>query len=136
MVNRKGVIRIIEVLIAITIISIVLLIVYRQNVASQETPDLAELARDILGEISTRENLRDEIMIHRFNASNMANTLIFINNSLPDYISYELRSCQITSACGQSSYVGDVFSAERIISASKSDFNPVKLRLFIWVPGN
>jgi hypothetical protein len=64
----------------------------------------------------------------------MTKTVAFINSSLPSYISFELRACDVSSACGQSNYIGDVFSAERIISASNSDFDPIKLRLFLWVP--
>ena len=133
MVNRKGIARIIELLIAITLISTILLITYRQNLPSQETQDLSENARDILAEISTMENLRSEIITHQIDVVSMINSLAFINDSLPDYINFELRACVITSACGQANYVGNVYSAERIISTSKSDFSPVKLRLFLWV---
>ena len=133
MVNQKGIARIIELLIAITIISIILLITYKQGLPSQETQDLSEDARDILSEISTIDNLRDEVVSNQVNVSLMVNTLAFINSSLPDYIEFELRACIITSSCGQSNYVGDVYSAERIISASKDEFGPIKLRLFLWI---
>lgn len=123
----------VELLIAILLISAILIIVYKQNLPKQETQDLAETARDILAEISSDEDLRDEI-ISASSAQAMVNTLNFINQSLPDYINFELRACAVTSACGQSAYVGDVFSAERIIGTSKNDFNPVKLRLFLWIP--
>lgn len=133
MVNNKGIARIIELLIAITIISAILLITYRQSLPSQESQDLSENARDILTEISTIEDLRDEIISNQTNVSAMNQTLAFIDSRLPDYIRYELRACVITSACGQSSYVGNVYSAERIISTSRTEFEPIKLRLFLWV---
>ena len=134
MVNRRGFMRMIELVIAIILISGILIIIYRQNIPAQKTQELSELSRDILAEISTKENLRVEIINSKQNASRMIQTLNFINNSVPDYISFELRACLVTSACGQSAYVGDVFSAERIISASNNKFNPTKLRLFLWVP--
>lgn len=130
---RKGIATIIELLIAITIISAILLISYRQSLPSQETQDLSENARDILSEISTIESLRDEIVANQINASAMNNALTFIDSRLPDYIRFELRACVITSACGQVSYVGDVYSAERIISTNRTNFQPVKLRLFLWI---
>lgn len=133
MVNKKGIARIIELLIAITIISTVLIVTYRQGLPSQDTQDFSETARDILSEISTMEDLRTEIIGNQTNVSGMTSTLNFINSSLPDYIKFELRACVIASACGQSSYVGDVYSAERIISTSKSEFEPIKIRLFLWV---
>lgn len=134
MVRRNGFIRIAELLIAVTLISVILIIAYRQNLPAQNTPDLAKFARDVLAEVGGAEELRVEIIRNQQNASNMTKTLAFINNSVPDYILFELRACEITSACGQSTYVGDVFSAERIISTSKETFNPIKLRLFLWVP--
>lgn len=133
MVNKRGIARIIELLIAITIISIILLITYRQTLPSQETNDLSENARDILSEISTIDNLRNEVVANQLNVSAMTMTLAYINSSLPDYINFELRACIITSSCGQSNYVGDVYSAERIISTNRTSFGPVKLRLFVWV---
>jgi hypothetical protein len=133
MVNRSGFIRIVELLVAVTLVSTVLILAYKQNLAPQETQDFSEVARDILDEVSARENLRVEVINNRLSVSNMVNTRNFINDSLPDYISFELRSCPSTNACGQLSYVGDVFSAERIISASKDKFDPIKLRLFLWV---
>jgi hypothetical protein len=129
---RKGFVRIVELLIAITLVSIILLLVYKQNLPTQNTQDLAELARDILTEVSSREDLRNEIVLQQTSSANMVNTLAFIDSLVPDYINFELRSCTISSACGQSSYVGDVYSAERIISTSSTDFGPIKLRLFLW----
>lgn len=133
MVNKKGIARIIELMIAITIISIILLITYRQTLPSQETNDLSEDARDILAEISTIDDLRDEVVGNQVNVNAMTNTIAYIDSRLPDYIDFELRACVITSSCGQSTYVGDVYSAERIISTSRTGFNPIKLRLFVWV---
>ena len=120
-------------MIAITLILGVIIIVYKNKIPEQKTPDLTETARDILREISVKENLRNEIMNSQSNALLMTNTSYFINNSLPDYILFELRACASSSACGQSIYRGNVYSAERIISADNSMFSPVKLRLFLWM---
>jgi len=132
MVNRRGFIRIVEVMVAITLILGMIVVVYKSRSAEQMAPDLTETARDVLREISVRESLRNEIVTAQTNAP-MTNTLAFINDKLPDYILFELRSCEISSACGQSSYRGNVYSAERIISADTSMFDPIKLRLFLWV---
>jgi hypothetical protein len=133
MVNNKGFIRIVELLIAVTLISGVLIFFYRQTASNSNNLSLSELSRDILADVSIREDLRQEIVSSR-NVNSMTRTVAFINSSLPSYISFELRACDVSSACGQSNYVGDVFSAERIISSSNSDFDPIKLRLFLWVP--
>ncbi len=132
MVNKKGFIRIAEVMVAITLILGVILIVYKNRAPEQKTPDFTETARDILREISVKENLRNEIMMAQSDITLMTNTISFINNSLPSYIFFELRACVASSACGQSVYRGNVYSAERIIGADTNNFNPVKLRLFLW----
>lgn len=132
MVNKKGFIRIAEVMVAITLILGVIIIVYKNRAPEQKTPDFTETARDILREISVKENLRNEIMTAQNNVVQMTSTTLFINHSLPDYFLFELRACVANSACGQSVYRGDVYSAERIISANNSKFSPVKLRLFLW----
>ena len=133
MVNRKGFIKIAEVFVAITLILAMLVVVYRSESYEQKTADLNKIARDVLKEISAKESLRTEALGAQTNAALMTNTIVFINSSLPDYILFELRSCDLSSACGQSSYVGNVYSAERIISADTTIFNPIKLRLFLWV---
>ncbi len=136
MVNRKGFVRVIELLIAVTIISIILILSYKQSAPRQNTPDLGEVARDILAEVSSIENLRAEVITYQTNTTSMIKTIDFINQTLPDYILFELRSCDLSSACGQSAYRGNVFSAERIISTGTNTFDPIKLRLFLWVREN
>lgn len=137
MVNKKGFVRIAELLIAIILISTIWILSYKQTTPKQETQDFSELARDILAEISTLGGLRDEIILNQENVLAMVETKIFIDSRLPNYIRFELRACSLSSACGQASYVGNVYSAERIISTSQDNsgpiFKPIKLRLFLWV---
>lgn len=132
MVGSKGFVRLVELIIAIVMITTILLITYQRNRAEQDTPDINEIARDILREIAADENLRLEVLNAQTNTALMPQTINFINDSLPDYFNFELRSCESSSACGQSSYIGDVYSAERIIGATTTTFNTVKLRIFIW----
>lgn len=133
MVNRSGFIRIMEMMIAIAIITTLLVVAYKTTSSAQDSPDFTETARDILKEISSQENLRSEVLTQQTNALGMTQTNTFIQNRLPNYLLYELRACSTSSACGQSTYRGNVYSAERIISADATTFNPVKLRLFVWV---
>ncbi|MGV8142868.1 MAG: hypothetical protein ACP5NS_04545 [Candidatus Pacearchaeota archaeon] len=130
--NKKGFARLVELIIAIVVIITMLLITYQRNRPEQNATDISELARDILREVGADETLRNEVLNAQTNTVLMVQTMNFINNSLPDYLSFELRSCEASSACGQSLYVGNVYSAERIIGATTTYFNTVKLRLFIW----
>ncbi len=134
MVSRRGFIKIVEVMIAMTLILGALVVVYRSRGSDQRTPDLTEVARDVLREVSSVESLRNEIVTAQATlTASVTNTVAFIDGSLPDYIFFELRRCDVSSACGQSTYRGDVYSAERIISADTLNFDPIKLRLFLWI---
>lgn len=120
-------------MIAVALIATMILIAYKQTIPAQNIPDVNEIARDILKDIGSQEILRTEVLGQQTNAQGMTQTLTFVNSSLPDYILFELRSCDVSNACGQSTYRGNVYSAERIISADTATFNPIKLRLFLWV---
>jgi hypothetical protein len=133
MVNRIGVVKLIELIIAIFLIMSILLIAYKRTSIEQKSLDLNEVARDILREIAADVNLRKEIITAQTDTSLIPNTINYVDNSLPDYISFELRACESGSACGQSAYRGEVYSAERIFGATTTGFNTVKLRLFLWV---
>ncbi len=132
MVGNRGFVRLVELIIAIFIIMTMLIITYIQNKPEQNSQDISEVARDILNEIASNKVLRTEVIISQTNTDLMFQTINFINNSLPDSLNFELRACEASNACGQSSFVGDVYSAERIIGATTTAFNTVKLRLFIW----
>ena len=132
MVNNRGFVRLVELIIAIVVIITMLLVTFQKNDLDQNTPDISETARDILREVASNDSLRKEILAAQTNTAQMPMTILFINNSLPDYLNFELRACEASVACGQSSFVGDVYSAERIIGATTTYFNTVKLRLFIW----
>jgi hypothetical protein len=134
--NKRGFLRIAEAGIAIMIILTAILINIK-DLKSLKEPDYSETARDILKEVANDESLRTEII----NAGSYTpNVESFVDGRLPDYLKFELRGCDINNVCGQSSYQGDVYSGERIISAYTDIYsignNPsVKLRLFIWEEG-
>ena len=132
MVSSKGVVRLIELIIALVIIMTMLLIAYKKTQIDYSENDLGEIARDILREVASNESLRNEIVSAQTNIALIPNTMSFINNSLPDYLLFELVSCESGGSCGQSAYKGEVYSAERIFGATSTSFNTVKLRLFIW----
>jgi len=136
--NRKGFLKIAEAATAILIIMGALLIGLRSN-NSQNQQDLSEMARDILSELAKDNNLRNLILT---NSNVPYQVASFVDARMPNYLSYEIVSCEVNEACGQTSYItGDVYSAERIISSdldiplpsSPNFIKPKKLRLFIWI---
>jgi len=130
--NKKGFLRIIEASVAILIIIGVLFVFFNQQKAQvQERADLAERARDILEEISQNVTLRSAILNEQIDVVNNS-----IRDKIPEaYLMFEFRICEVDNVCGQSSYVGNVYSAERSISSTITEFGPKKIRLFIWEEG-
>jgi len=132
--NNKGFLKIVEATIALVIIIGVLFFTYSGRIQSSE-PDLSERARSILGELSKNPALRNEIL----GENSGAPVDDFILNKIPEnYLEYELRICEIKSACGRTTLSsGEVFAGERLFSSSISvaEFEPKKVRLFIWRKG-
>ncbi len=132
MVNKVGVAKLIELIIALTLIMAIFLVAYKRTSNEQRSLDLDETARDILREIAANSNLRNEVISFQTNVVSMTKITNFINDSLPDYILFEIRACESGSACGQANYIGEVYSAERVFGATTTGFNTIKLRLFLW----
>lgn len=133
--NKKGMIKIVEAVIAIMIIAGAIIVSLGEK-KTFEKPDLAAKARDILNEVANDANLRSAILTSPPPLSQStpapASVGTFINLRLPDYLQYEAILCDVDSVCGQSSYKGEVYSGERVISADTSIYAPIKIRLFIW----
>jgi hypothetical protein len=129
MVNKRGFLRIAEAGIAVLIVLSAILINF-SDIRTQSNPDFSENARDLLNEIANNEHMRTEIIN---NQNYTVSVTKFIEENLPGFLDFELRACDVGSACGQSSYVGEVYSAERIISSDLNNLDPVKLRLFLWL---
>ncbi len=139
--RRRGIARLIELIISILIISSVFLVVYRQNTAKSINYDLSEDSRQILEEVANIESIRAEVIgtdvgsgPHQYVQG--SEIYDFISGKISTDLNFEIYACQPSSVCGSSSYLGNVYTAERIISSSISLANngqkPVKLRLFLW----
>ena len=124
--DKKGFLRIVEASVAILIIAGVLFLFFT-NSSAQTEPNLSEMARDILEEMSKNTSLRENII-----NSEDGNVIDFVNSRVPGYLEFELRICGIGGACGIEYIPGNVYSAERIISSTINTPGPKKVRLFIW----
>jgi hypothetical protein len=130
--NKKGIIKIIEASIAVLIVASILMVNYNQDV-SVEKPDYSENARDILEELSRNRALRSLVLTSSGDIGDSSEIMNFINEKKPVHLSASAKVCQAGSACGISSLPnGDVFSAERIISSNMDNYGPKTIRLFLW----
>ena len=132
--NKKGIMKIIEATTAILIVASVLFINYNSGIVENK-PDYSENARDILEELANDVGLRDEVLDYEENETIPQSITAFIEERKPVYLSSSARICDVGDVCGLSDFVGDVFSAERIISSNLDIYNPKKVRLFLWEKG-
>jgi len=126
--NRDGILRLIEAIIAIVIIFGVIFIFFAQSRVGSGV-DLSGRAGNILEEISKDVTLREAVLN---NDTDVIGAFV-ADRILEAHLDFEVKLCEVGSVCGKSVYTeGNVYSAERIISSTLNDFDPKKIRLFIW----
>ena len=123
---------ILEATIAIMLIGGVLLVMYAK---STEKADISEyvyqLQDEILLDISINETLRDEVL----GAEHDDNITLepFVNPKIPDAFKFEIRICDLGEVCKMDTYISkDIFVKEIIISSNLGEYDPKKVRLFVW----
>ena len=133
MVNKKGLLRIIEVMIAsLIIISAVLIVVTNRDIGKRE--NLCSEIPGLLEELAKSEEIREQVL---------NNNAVGANNFLKDRIKnpsyrFEFKICEVDEICASSQVIAqdsDVCAGERIISANtqqQSEFNPKKVKLFLF----
>ena len=127
--KNRGFLRIVEAVIAISLILGVMFVFYNRNQTQLEENTLADRADQILDEVARNVALREAVLTDSVEPLNT-----FISSKIPEqYLDFEARICNIGDACGKSEYTdSEVFSAERTISSTITIYNPKKVRLFIW----
>jgi len=144
MVNKKGIIRIIEASIAVLIIFGVLLVlaVNRARVVEQ---DLSEDLPPLLDEIAKNSTLRGKIVginediEGNLDPSGVGLVESEIENFLSDKIRkpfrYKVRVCSTGDVCGLEQYPtgASIFAAERIVSSTLRIYGPKKVKIFVWL---
>jgi len=141
--NKRGWLRILEVVIAIMILLGVVLTVYsRKQVDYQSSSDLVQgLQFKILDQISSDDSLRLGVLINDSSSIDLLNN--FINRSFFDEgasrFDFSLLICNINDGCGltdsivlQKTLDKEVFVEEKIISGNLNVYSPRKVRLFVW----
>ncbi|MEK6914737.1 MAG: type II secretion system protein [Nanoarchaeota archaeon] len=127
--NKKGFIRIIEVLFAILIIAGAVLILISNNLKNSDiSEEVYEKQKYILNIISNNEQMRNEIINGNTDLTNK-----FIKDSIPKNWHFSICITEINNICDNSpSENKDIYVSETIISSSLTTYNTKKLRFFIW----
>ena len=127
MVNNRGFIRIVEASISIVLVASVMFFIFAQTRTTPQE-DFGQLGRDLLTEIASNNTLRQDILNNE-----SAHIESFISNKIPSTLSYEFKICEINTICSKKAYTEtNVFASERIISSTLNDYDPKKIKIFIW----
>jgi len=130
--QKKGLLKIVEVVIAIMILASVLLIAYSQTTERADISDyVSDLQNRILEDIASTDVLRGPVL-----AEDNDSIIGFVDANMPANFDFEVRICDIGAFAGlcrmTQSVDKNVYVEERVISSNLTTYGPKKIRLFVW----
>ncbi len=130
--NKKAWLRIVEAVIAVLIVASVLLIVLsRQSPKQDKSEEIYEKQRAILNQISQNITLRGYVI--DANEENDDEIEEFVKKNAPVGWEFRLKICDVEKVCALGEYIEkNIYSQEIIISSTLEEYNPKKLKLFVW----
>jgi hypothetical protein len=138
--SKKGIVKIFEAAISITLIFTFMLLIYAQGIQKpRSSENILQWQGSILDEMKNDPALRAVILNNEGNCeedSGLASIKSFITeritSSFPGF-GFTCKVCNATEVCGLPTYISnEVFSEERIVSATLTEFSPKKIRMFMW----
>ena len=133
MVNKRGWLRIVESSIAVLIIFSVLIVVSRTS-TPQPSADLTSTITPILEEIARNVSLREQIVEQ--GAASVPTLQAFVGKRIKQStIKYDVAVCDVQEICSLATYPSDatnIYAGERIISSTLNNYNPKKVKIFLW----
>lgn len=139
--NRKGWIRIVEVFVAMLLMTGILFVIlegrYLAKMNSMDEVYEAEIT--ILRDVELNNNLRSEILNANLPVeeedfgTSLPNTETRINELVPADIECEAKLCELTEVCVLNDVDKEHIYAEAVvIAADVNTYNPRQLKLFCW----
>ncbi|MFA5173607.1 MAG: hypothetical protein WC438_00310 [Candidatus Pacearchaeota archaeon] len=128
--DRKAWIKIVEAFLAILIISTALLVILSEQPKKiDNSEDIYLLQRQILEIISKNNSLREDVLGLDYAPIN--NT---IRKMLSPAFDFDTKICDLKEICNPSNLPTDkdVYSTEIVITATLTQYQPQKLRFFVW----
>lgn len=127
--NKKAWIRILEASMAVMIIASVLLVIYsRNNPQVDRQEQVYSIQREMLDFVSENQTLRGFVV--NGNEEELSKVL---SNFVPKRYDFKIFICDVDRSCGFIDINKEVFVQERLIVGNLQDYNPKKLRIFMWV---
>ena len=126
--SKKGLLRILEAVIAIMLIAGVAFYLYVQNFSNpQRIDEIYSLQKSILNEIGNSPQLRESVL-----KNSLDEAKAFVGQRVPVDFNYTVKICEISDICGLTEYQAQVYSSERVISSTLKEYSPKKIKIFIW----
>ena len=127
--TKRGIIRLLEAVIAILILAGVLLLVYTNQVNDPNGPDeyILNLQLGILSEIASQESLRNAAL-----SNNSQELESYAAQRLPQSLNFSIIICQVNVQCSAPDIDANLFVEEKLISGNLTDYNPILVKLFVW----
>jgi hypothetical protein len=136
--SKKGIVKIFEAAISISLIFTFMLLIYAQGIQKPSSSEnILQWQGSILNEMKDDPALRVVILNNEgtCDESGLAEIQSFIDeritSSFPGF-DFTCRVCNATEVCGFYQPNAEVFSEERIVSATLTEFSPKKIRMFMW----
>jgi hypothetical protein len=135
MVNKRGLIKIVEAVIAILIISGVFLAVSISQQPIREK-NLGETISELLVEVAKNPEFRRDILTRDLTDEEgylTSGPIYDISRArLPSKYTLEIKICQPDEICSLKEYHETIFTQERIISSTLDIYAPKKIKIFLW----
>ncbi|MFA5993142.1 MAG: hypothetical protein WC796_05540 [Candidatus Pacearchaeota archaeon] len=141
--GKKGIVRIIEVFIAIIIIASVAVFIYTAQVKKVDRSEsVYRLETIILDRIASNDTLRNAVLKSDEPDPAGIGNITLINNTIKDVVPsdyvFMFKICGLNQICGlehTSSYYTkkEIYAREISVSSTLSEYDPKKIRLFIWL---
>lgn len=129
--NKKGWLRIVEAFLAILLIAGVIFVIIANRTGTQSSKEeiIYNLQRTVLNEISSDKNLRDAVL-----KDDQTQIKDFISGRIPQAFNFTINICELNDVCPMmvNEYKKNVYANEVVISSTLENYNPKKLKLFMW----
>jgi hypothetical protein len=133
--DKKAWLRIVEAFLAILILTVGFLTIISRQSGGDRSEEVYEMQKNILDAISNNDGLRGEIVNPGGVKENNQNVNAYISGLIPKVWNFSTNICDLNSICSQpGDYVeSEVYASERIITSTLTNYNPQKLRFFVWM---
>jgi len=129
--NKRGWLRIVEAVIGIMIVmGFLLYFISERNIKTDISGDVNQRQLQILSIISKNDSLRNDIL-----NDNSTQVNIEISKMIPASWNFSTNICLLQDICNRAYTPNDrdVFTEEILITSNLTEYQPKKLRFFVWM---